>query len=276
MTVDTDISSFPAIFIISLERSAQRRLTMAAQLDALRLDYEFINGIDGRDLDLCNFPPYALWRRRLFFGRDLTPAEMGCLLSHRKAYQRMVDLDMDCAVILEDDAILQSAFPAVIRSLVSLPIKWDLVRFLARNKVLQQSRRVGCLFDNYFLLRPRKAYGGAYGYAIKQNAARVLLGCMRRNWLPIDILHGHVWRTGLETFAIWPSPVVPDMDICSTIGDGRFNKTIQLRGWKRCIYPFTRAAYKIYEQFGKRLATADSWFRDRRTRRQLESRAWER
>lgn len=268
-TVATEKPSFPAVFIINLERSTQRRLAMAEQLEALRLSYEFINGIDGDSLNVGDLPAYAPLRRRLFFGRDLSRAEMGCLLSHRAVYQRMVDSDIDRAVVLEDDAILQPDFPKVIEILIRLPINWHLIRFLARDKVLQQSRRIGPLSHNYFLLRPIKAYGGAYGYIISLSGARRLLTLMQNNWLPVDILHGHVWRTGLETFAIGPSPVAPNMDIDSTIGEDRFDKTIKLTGWQRWVYPLTRAGFKLYEQLGKRSAAAISWVRDMGLRRQL-------
>lgn len=262
-------NTFPPVFIINLEHSAERRIAMAAQLDSMHLNYTFSKAVDGHEIDLDNLPSYSKLRRRLFFGRDLTKGEMGCLLSHRAIYQHLVDANINSAIVLEDDAILEPNFPDVINALITTPIKWDVIRFLSREKVLQDSRQIGRLFGAYSLIRPTKAYGGAYAYLLTRHAARTFLKHMQSNWLPVDILHGHVWSTGLETFAVRPSAVYPNTVIESTIGESRFDKTVHLSGWQRAVYPLTRASFKVYEQLGKRTASLLAWTRDIRIKWQL-------
>ncbi len=242
---------------------------MARQLDAMHLDYTFYDAVNGSELNPATLPSYSQLRRRLCFGRDLTKGELGCLLSHRAIYQHMVDAHLEHAIVLEDDAILENDFPDVIDALMAVPIKWDLIRFLASPKAYRQGRGIGALRGPYSLTRLTKAYGGAYAYLLTRHAARTLLRHMQSNWLPVDILHGHVWETGLETFAVRPSPVSPDNVIESTIGAVRFDKTLQLTGWQRTLYPLTRAAFKIYEHIGKHTASWRAWPRDMRLRRQL-------
>lgn len=250
----------PHIFVINLKRSEGRRKDMSARLDPLNMPYSFFEAVDGSGLDLETLPSYAKTRRRLFFGRDLGKGEMGCLLSHRNIYQHMVDKNMDAAIVLEDDVFLKPDFPDVIRALMKHSVKWDMIRFLDSEKVYGKSRVIRPLgAGDYTLNRVLIASGGAYGYVLTQKAARKFLQHMQSNALPVDILHGYVWRTGLETFSVVPSPVSPDNEVDSTIGAARFNKASQLSGWQKAIYPLTRSWHKFAELVGKRKAYWLSW-----------------
>ena len=235
---------------------------MAERLDPLQVPYSFFEGVDGSMLDLDTLPSYDRLRRRLFFGRDLKKGEMGCLLSHRAVYQHMVDHDIDTAVVLEDDVFPAPEFPDVIRSLVKHPLQWDVVRFLEGEKVYNKSRVIGPLCGKYRLTRPLVASGGAYGYMLTKKAASRFLRHMQKNAVPVDTVHSYVWRTGLETFAVNPSPVRPDREIDSTIGEDRFDKTLQIADWQKTIYRLTRSWLKLSELIGKRRAYWLSWPRD--------------
>ena len=84
-------------------------------------------------------------------------------------------------------------------------------------------------------------------------AASRLVEFMKRNWQPNDILLGQTWRTGLNVCAVSPSPIRADMETESTIGNTRFHKKEKtLKSWEKAAYPFTRAAYKLWENAGKR------------------------
>jgi glycosyl transferase family 25 len=258
--------SFPPIFVINLKQSADRRVAMTARLEPLHVNYSFFEAVDGRLLDIGNLPSYAKTRRRIFYGRDLTPGEIGCLLSHKAIYQHMVDNDIERAIILEDDVFIDPAFAQVIRSILKAPLAWDIIRFLAQDKVQNIGRIVYSLSCKpYTLARIPATPGGAYGYMLTRKAAARLLQHMQKNILPVDILHGYVWKTGLETFLLRPSPVSADMVIESTIGYGqRFDKTLQLSDWQKAVYPFTRAWLKLSELVCKRAAYWLAWSRDQR------------
>lgn len=242
---NTDVT-IPPIFVISLARAQARRATIGARLAALRLPYTFIDATDGAVLDLHRHSAYAGHWRRLFFGRDLTPGEFGCLISHRGVYEQIIRHSIDRAIVLEDDAIVTDDFPAVVAALCASPVHWDLVRFLGRSKVYRSSRRLVHLNGPYLLARPSGTPGGAYGYLLTRHAAERLLRIMQHNWLPVDTLHGQVWRTGLQALNISPSPVLPDDKTPSCIGDTRYDKTPQLRGARKMIYPLFRFIWKIY------------------------------
>lgn len=262
-------STFPHIFVINLEHSAERRSTMSARLDPLGRSYSFFAATNGSQLDLETLPSYSKLWRRLFFGRDLTKGEMGCLLSHRAVYQHMVDKNIQNAIVLEDDVFVAVDFPDVINALLTETFAWDVIRFLGREKVYRTSRRIGPLCGLYRVTGITGTPGGAYGYLLNQNAAREFLKHMQKNWLPVDILHGHVWRTDLDIFAIQPSPVIPDTQVESTIGATRFDKTVQLTGWQRAVYPFTRCSFNVYKFARKHFSSLGSWPRDLVLRKRL-------
>lgn len=255
---------FPPIYVINLEKSADRRGEMTARLDPLKMPYRFFKAVNGYELP-DHLPDYDGLKRRLFFGKDMTKGEIGCLLSHRAVYQHMADNNIPAAIIMEDDVFIAPSFPQIIREILAAPLSWDLVRFLAYDKVQQIGRDVYTLPSKpHALARIPTTSGGAYCYLLNLKAARRLLSLMQTNAMPVDILHGYVWRTGLETFLLRPSPVSADLGNVSTIGAARFDRELQLKGWERLAYPFTRGWLKFSELLGKRGSYWLAWSRDRK------------
>lgn len=90
-------------YVINLARSPERRAHIAAELGKYGIDYEVVEGVDGRDLDLTDpeiIDPAVLdddWFR---------PGVAGCALSHLRVYQEILEAGMDHALVLEDDIIV--------------------------------------------------------------------------------------------------------------------------------------------------------------------------
>lgn len=266
------------VYILSLEHSKDRREIIAARLKELSLPFAFHNGVDGRKLDLLSHPNYEPTKRRFFYGRDLSGGEFGCVLAHRNIYRHMVENRISRAVVLEDDAILTDDLPAVIKALCKIPDTWDLVRFLGRPKNYWSTRPIVSLDETPCMLsRPLGTPGGAYGYVLSLHAAERLLLMMQKNWLAIDTLHGLTWLTGLKTLSVMPSPVLPNDDIPSCIdeldNDARWDKSIKLNGWKRFVYPLSRALWKLYLNSCIKYVWFRTWLTDMGLRRQFRERA---
>jgi hypothetical protein len=79
-------------FVINLPHSVERRRHMEAQV--ANLDHEFVDAVDGRFLSTEGRPKW------------LRPTILGCTLSHRAVYQRVIDEDLPYALVLEDDMVL--------------------------------------------------------------------------------------------------------------------------------------------------------------------------
>ncbi len=261
------MKKLPPIYIINMVKDVDRKNSMIDRLNKLNIDAEFIEAVDGRKMteaEISNI--YDSKKRKRYFGRDLTKGEIGCLLSHRKIYSKMVDENIDIAVILEDDVIFEPDFKEALEAICSSNIKWDVIRFLGSEKIYKRGCRKITNLGNtrYKFARLPTTPGGAHGYIITLKAAKVMLSHMQKNWIPIDTLQGRCWETKLETLVLYPAPLYPNPDEESVIGnDERFDKTIKLKGVDRMIYPFTRLWFKLCENIGKRKVYFGSWFKDK-------------
>ena len=260
------------ILVISLAGEEERRKRVRKQIEALGLVFEFFPAVDGRKLNPMASPAYDSVRRRRAFGRDLTGGEIGCLLSHRAIYEKMVAEALDEVLVLEDDAILGPDFPSVLAALQRRPVPYDMIRFFGDPKIAQLPQRYLCpLVGDYRLSRLATTPGGAQAYLIRLQGAKKLLPFMQRNWLPVDILMGRSWEHGLQWFTVQPSPSDYDRTLESAIGNTRFDKSLALGGAERLIYPITRALHKMSEGIGKRSFYWSKWPADRRYSRTLRS-----
>ncbi len=92
------------IFIISLLNNSERRKEILSQCYKLKLDVEIYNAIEGATLS-----PDFLENEVVDYPRcKLTLGVIGCALSHRKVYERIIKEGLSCALILEDDAHINS------------------------------------------------------------------------------------------------------------------------------------------------------------------------
>jgi glycosyl transferase family 25 len=255
----------PTTFVINMDRDQDRRDTMRARLDAIGVPFEFFPAVDGRELSIADCPHYDSAKRRRYFGRDMTPGEVGCLLSHRGIYERMICDNLTYALILEDDVMFEADFPDVLRAVLQSPVKWDMIRFLGCEKIYKLGqRKIIPLTDHYWLARIPGTHGGAHAYLLTLKAALVLMAHSERSWLPIDTLHGRCWETGLESLVVHPAPLMPDEAAGSTIEDARFDKTRHLKGRDALLYPLRRFKFKLAEGISKRWIYFSAWFRDKR------------
>jgi glycosyl transferase, family 25 len=98
-------------YVINLARSPERREHITAELRKAGMDYQIIEGVDGRELDLDN---QAMVAPSLLTSYLFPAGVAGCALSHLRVYQAMLADGLDSALVLEDDVIL----PADLGSLI--------------------------------------------------------------------------------------------------------------------------------------------------------------
>ncbi len=242
------------IFVISLDEAKDRQEHVKQQLDAQGLDFEIFPAFDGRSLNVEDYPAYDRPKRLRNFGRDMRPGEIGCLLSHRSIYEKMIAENIAAAIVLEDDVIIEPDFAKVIGSLETCDAPYELVRFLGSEKVAKLKQRKVFDFGNgYSLNRLMTTPGGAHAYLITLSGAKKMYKAMQKNDLPVDTLMGHVWRTGLNAFIVQPRLAEQDMSFDNFIGSKRFDKSLELTGIQKMIFPFNRAFFKLHETLRKRL-----------------------
>lgn len=189
------------IFILSLEKDAERRQALLGALGNLGLDFEVMIGIDGRSG--LNPRHEAMIDRAAAgarVGRMLSDGEFACALSHRSIQEAVLSRGLEGAVILEDDAIVDERF----------------ARFMEQRKYLEADMILldhgagrfwpGAtqFFDEIRAYRVAIQGSRATGYSISREAARHLVAKATpvaglADW-PCDILP-------LEPLALYPRVV---------------------------------------------------------------------
>lgn len=94
---------------------------LRATLEKHDFEVEFIAAVNGKKMPAGDY--FAATRGYLrATGRMMTPSEVGCGMSHIAVYRRVVETGEPCALVLEDDAILDDASCETIHKLVALKL----------------------------------------------------------------------------------------------------------------------------------------------------------
>ncbi|XP_055379043.1 glycosyltransferase 25 family member [Condylostylus longicornis] len=128
--------SLDHIYMINLERRPERRSKMELLFKELGLDVEYFPAMDGKKLNVdivkkmgINFlseyeDPYH--------HRKMTMGEIGCFLSHYRIWEKMVELEHNEVLILEDDIRFEPYFKDKAISVLNQARKhgkWNLIYF---------------------------------------------------------------------------------------------------------------------------------------------------
>lgn len=96
------------VYIVSLKGAAARQARLTAHLHSLGIAHEFVEATRGDALD-----PQTL--EDINPSRNLSPAQIGCYLSHIHLYDRIIQQGTPVALILEDDTVLHHSAAALVR-----------------------------------------------------------------------------------------------------------------------------------------------------------------
>lgn len=157
-------------YIINLQSSTVRRKYMEQLLAPYTcLQVEFINAIDGRKMSAAeisaSFNQGSCLRHN---GRELNRGEIGCVLSHRKAYETLLKSENHYALVLEDDV-------SIIRDLNKLgQCDWKSILNTTKPTVLFLSGDYWYLRNSGSVVTCFDALG-AYAYIINRSAAKLML-----------------------------------------------------------------------------------------------------
>lgn len=132
-----DLMGFDEIYLVNLRRRPDRRERMLFSLNELEIDVKVVDAVDGNALNSSDIkilgvdllPGYY----DPFSGRTLTKGEVGCFLSHFYIWKEMVDVQMDKALVFEDDVRFQANFKRRVLRLMEeveqVELDWDIIYF---------------------------------------------------------------------------------------------------------------------------------------------------
>lgn len=185
--------------IIHLARATGRR----AHVDWLRSEAPFpaevLDATDGREL--ATWPVEPRFSPRYPF--DLVPGEVGCFLSHRRAWQQILDNGLDYALVLEDDVHLAPGFAETVRVAADHIDALGFIQFNPRpyGGPSQEVARTG----DITLLRPQVVPLRLSAQLIHRKAAARLVELTETFDRPVDTLLQMTWQTGVPISMAQPA-----------------------------------------------------------------------
>ena len=84
------------------------------------LEAEFVEAVDGLELSDATI-------KANYVNERMTPTEIGCAWSHRNVYQRLIDSEEECALVLEDDATLTPEIAPFLELIPKIASDWELI-----------------------------------------------------------------------------------------------------------------------------------------------------
>lgn len=95
-------SSSIGIYVVSLPQDSSRRTELKNSFARYEESFSYVTAVDGRKLDAYAYFEHAL---SLYLRRQvlMSPSEVGCSLSHKKALEKFLSSEQTHALILEDD-----------------------------------------------------------------------------------------------------------------------------------------------------------------------------
>lgn len=211
------------VFVISLIRSQDRRAMVAQQMGHLGIGFEFVDAVDGKELNKLNLGRVDFTLAKEVCGHELSLGEIGCAMSHINLYEHIIANRVERCVILEDDIYLHMHFKAIVETIVST-CHSEIV-FLHHGKAKRwpfASSLPGGYRLAKYLAPSRASKRGVLstaGYILTLTGAEKLLAKAYPLRMPADYLTGRLQLNGLTASGV--EPCCLDVDLFTTTIDDR-------------------------------------------------------
>ena len=202
--------AIPPVFVINLDKSPERMATIAKRLDELDIPFERISGVYGADLSEEEIAKYYCAKlNKKNYRRPLGLGEIGCYISHIKAWQTIVDRQLHCALILEDDIVIEEGLAELVSKLGKSSDTFDIVKFFNKKTNPKIVESVD-FTSKYKLCRFKKIPIGNYAQLISLSGAKKLLKAYEKFGRPVDEDIQHWWESDTNVLGVLPSVVRPN------------------------------------------------------------------
>lgn len=207
-------------YVLHLERARGRLPLVSELVETLPVPTTVIPAIDGRRfsvVDRCRD-----YRPRLhspYYPFALRDAEIACFLSHRKAWESILEDDCDAGLVVEDDVRITShAFAAMLHATVCSIRPGEYVRFPLRAR--GESGSVARTSASMHILEPRLPGLGMQMQLVERQAARMLLEASDVFDRPVDSFLQMQWIHGARVLSARPI-------VIQELGDEHGGSTVQ-------------------------------------------------
>ena len=238
-------------FIIHLHRAEKRKENVQTIISNLKLETEVIDAVDGNELTFDEISNYKS-KKNLYkpnYPFKINNGEIGCFLSHRSVWKKIVEEKLDSALILEDDTQIdlenfEQSFKIALKHINKL----GYIQFQTRE--IPDNALELVKIDGVKILQPKIIPLRTSAQIISYNTALNLLEKSSKIDRPIDGFLQLFWSTNQNIFCIKPSGVTDLTQISggSTLSMRQSKYSTILRIFVRFYY---RLKIKIYSKIFK-------------------------
>lgn len=227
------------VFLINLEQSTDRLKACRAKFEQLGVEFERIPAICGESLTQDEIDAvYDATDSRAYY-KELNAGEVGCYLSHRCAWQKIVDEQLDYAFVFEDDfALSEVNFASIVKAVNAIKKPWFYVKLggFCRRKDIANKIQLG----DFDLATFRKVPNRTPSQVVSYEGAQRLLQASDPFCRPVDVDLRYWWEKHIHIQGLLPFPFMPDPSAESEIhkiGDRKRSRKNVLKGWyDKCAF----------------------------------------
>lgn len=194
------------IYLLNKTQDTTRLEQFRIQAQRLRQSYARVEALESDEVEEhSEMEHYDAERNASHYYRGLTQSEIATYLSHRRVWKRVLDDDLDFAIVLEDDVLLANSFTYVARTMTELESSWDLIKLAepyARVRSIKVERVGAATLVRYPVIPL-----GTCAYVISREAAARMLSWSEGFYRPLDVDMQWCWQPGLTVRGLRPYPV---------------------------------------------------------------------
>jgi glycosyl transferase, family 25 len=190
-------------FIIHLKRANKRRKFVDEIVNNVPLTSEIIDAIDGSLLSKKEINS-ILSNKKIYnpkYPFNLNLGEIGCFLSHREAWQRIVDQKLEAGLIIEDDVrVNPSIFNKSLNFTLKYIRKYKYIQFQVRE--FNGRANVVQTENELVILNPLPIQLRTSAQLVSFEAAVELLNKTKKIDRPIDTTLQIFWETKIQCYCV--------------------------------------------------------------------------
>ena len=202
-------------YVISFPEDDKRRAVISERLAKQTITPTFIDAVNGRTLSDAEKQQYLDPNRQNWLPRQLSAGALGCSLAHIKAWQALIASDADCALILEDDAVLSDEAAPILNKLTGRSHQFDIITLHHYKR--RPRHKIEQLSSGHELSVVRYNQIGAIAYLISRQAAMRLIKEVLPISFELDVYMNRWWQHGVSNMLIYP-PIAAEDGRESSIG----------------------------------------------------------
>ncbi|WP_284215440.1 glycosyltransferase family 25 protein [Agaribacter marinus] len=228
-------------FLINLDSSTARLKSSCDQLNSMGIEFERLSAVNGKALSEQELHTYYSADKNVKdYYKPLTRGEIGCYLSHRKAWQTIVDRNLPYALILEDDFILQTDLKLVTQFLD----KQDTFDYIKLSNYQNRERKVKSVksIAGGSVVTFSKIPAGTCAQIVSFEGAKKLLNSSNKFSRPVDVDLQYWWERGIKVIGLLPFPFAPNPNVESDISQVQSRDKVEKRRIRRI---FQQIAFKF-------------------------------